>query len=191
MFFFGWNFLVLELQASRGCCSPKGITYIIYTLIHGRNPIPCRTTYIEYRPRENIHPFFQQHHLIPLVFIAFFSFIVPRHWSCWVPLGELEQFYEGFLWCYGAPLVSTRRREEPPPGSSINPFVHDVVQVPRRRGAGPRSNGPDPPAKGWQTSKRETKGIDDAFFSFGVVAPDTGKCCLWRDEGKSLRLGHQ
>ena len=59
------------------------------------------------------------------------------------------------------------------------PLVHDMAQVSRRRGAGPRSNGPDPPAKGWQTSKRETKGIDGAFFSFGVVAPDTGKCCLW------------
>ena len=33
----------------QGCYSPKGITYMIYTLIHGRDPIPCRTTYIEYR----------------------------------------------------------------------------------------------------------------------------------------------
>ena len=45
-----------------------------------------------------IHPFFEEHHLIPLVFIAklFFSFMVPRHRSWGVPLGELEQFYEGF-----------------------------------------------------------------------------------------------
>ena len=33
----------------QGCYSPKGITYMIYTLIHGRDPIPWRITYIEYR----------------------------------------------------------------------------------------------------------------------------------------------
>jgi len=33
----------------QGCYSQKEITYMIYTLIHGRDPIPCRTTYIEYR----------------------------------------------------------------------------------------------------------------------------------------------
>ena len=38
----------------QGCYSPKGITYMIYTLIHERDPIPCRTTYIEYRSPVNI-----------------------------------------------------------------------------------------------------------------------------------------
>ena len=33
----------------QGCYSPKGITYMIYTLIHGRDPIPWRITYIEFR----------------------------------------------------------------------------------------------------------------------------------------------
>ena len=33
----------------QGCYSPKGITYMIFTLIHGRDPIPWRITYIEYR----------------------------------------------------------------------------------------------------------------------------------------------
>ena len=48
---------------------------MIYTLIHERDPIPCRTTYIEYRsPSENIHQFFEEHHPIPLVFIAKYLF---------------------------------------------------------------------------------------------------------------------
>ena len=38
----------------QGCYLTKGITYMIYTLIHGRDPIPCRTTYIEYRSPVNI-----------------------------------------------------------------------------------------------------------------------------------------
>ena len=33
----------------QGCYSPKGITYMIFTLIHGRDPIPWRITYIEFR----------------------------------------------------------------------------------------------------------------------------------------------
>ena len=45
--FFCWN--VLGTSDIQGCCSPKGITYIIYTLIHERDPVPCRITYIEYR----------------------------------------------------------------------------------------------------------------------------------------------
>ena len=40
----------LGTSDKQGCYSPKGITYIIYTLIHGRDAIPCRTTCIEYRP---------------------------------------------------------------------------------------------------------------------------------------------
>ena len=77
----------------QGCYSPKGITYMIYTLIHERDPIPCRTTYIEYRsPSENIHHFFEEHHPIPLVFIAkYFFFIVLRHQSWGVPFGEPEK----------------------------------------------------------------------------------------------------
>ena len=38
----------------QGCYLTKGITYMIYTLRHGRDPIPCRTTYIEYRSPVNI-----------------------------------------------------------------------------------------------------------------------------------------
>ena len=36
----------------QGCYSPQGITYII--IIHEGDPIPCRTTYIEYRSPVNI-----------------------------------------------------------------------------------------------------------------------------------------
>ena len=81
----------------QGCYSPKAITYIyiymIYALIHEGDPIPCRTTYIEYRsPVKNINPFFEEHHLIPLVFITkLFFFIVLRHRSWGVPFSELEK----------------------------------------------------------------------------------------------------
>ena len=48
---------------------------MIYTLIHGRDPIPCRTTYIEYRsPVKKKHHFFEEHHLLPLVSIAKYFF---------------------------------------------------------------------------------------------------------------------
>ena len=50
--FFCWN--VLGTSDIQGCCSPKGITYIIYTLIHERDPVPCRITYIEYTSPVNI-----------------------------------------------------------------------------------------------------------------------------------------
>ena len=57
---FGWPVCLLKrcsLGTSdiQGCYLPKGITYMIYTLIHERNPIPCRTTYIEYRSPVNIY----------------------------------------------------------------------------------------------------------------------------------------
>ena len=41
-----FNVPVQELQTSR-LLLPK--RELIYTLIHGRDPIPCRTTYIEYK----------------------------------------------------------------------------------------------------------------------------------------------
>ena len=37
----------LRTSDIQGCYSPKGITYLI--IIHEGDPIPCRTTYIEYR----------------------------------------------------------------------------------------------------------------------------------------------
>ena len=73
------------------CCYPKGITYLI--IIHEGDPIPCKTTYIEYRsPSENIHHFFTDCHLIPLVFIAFFLNVLRRR-SWGVPFGELEKIF--------------------------------------------------------------------------------------------------
>ena len=51
-YFFCWN--VLGTSDIQGCCSPKVITYIIYTLIHDKDPIPCRITYIEYKSPVNI-----------------------------------------------------------------------------------------------------------------------------------------
>ena len=41
-----FNVPVQELQTSRVATPQKEL---IYTLIHGRDPIPCRTTYIEYK----------------------------------------------------------------------------------------------------------------------------------------------
>ena len=78
----------------QGCYSPKGITYMIYTLIHERDPIPCRTTYIEYRSPVNIliNQFFEDHHRIPLVFIAKeFFFIVLWHQSWGYPSVSLKR----------------------------------------------------------------------------------------------------
>ena len=48
----------------------------------------------------------------------------------------------------GAPLVSTETKGRAPAWVNKKPFVDDVVQVPRRSGAGPTSSGPDPKAKG-------------------------------------------
>ena len=69
---FGWPVFLLKrcsLGTSdiQGCYSPKGITYMIYTLIHERDPIPCRTTYIEYRSPVNI-------------FINFLRITTEFHW---------------------------------------------------------------------------------------------------------------
>ena len=51
----------------QGCYLPKGITDMIYTLIHERDPIPCRTTYIEYTSRVKI-------------FINFLRITTQFHW---------------------------------------------------------------------------------------------------------------
>ena len=77
----------------QGCYLPKGITDMIYTLIHGRDPIPCRTTYIEYRSPKNILIIFLR---ITTEFHWFslqksFFFIVLRHQSWRVPFGEPEK----------------------------------------------------------------------------------------------------
>ena len=55
------------------CFYPKGITYTI--ILHEGDPIPCKTTYIEYRsPVKSIHQFLKECHLSPLVFIAKYFF---------------------------------------------------------------------------------------------------------------------
>ena len=76
----------------QGCYSPKGITYMIYTLLHGRDPIPCRTTYIEYRSPVKIFIIFlgntTQFHWFSLQLVFF---IVLRHRLWGVPFGELEK----------------------------------------------------------------------------------------------------
>ena len=53
-----WCFLnvpVQELQISRVATPQREL---IYTLIHGRDPIPCRTTYIEYKSQGEDSLFF-------------------------------------------------------------------------------------------------------------------------------------
>ena len=105
---FGWPVFLLKrcsLGTSdiQGCYSPKGITYMIYTLIHGRDPIPCRTTYIEYRSPVN-YQFFEDHHRIPLVFIAkYFFFHSSMTPIVGVPFGELEKII--FLIQYKKKLI--------------------------------------------------------------------------------------
>ena len=74
----------------QGCYLPKGITDMIYTLIHERDPIPCRTTYIEYRSPVNIFINFlritTQFHWFSLQNSFFLK--VLRHQSWGVPFGE-------------------------------------------------------------------------------------------------------
>ena len=66
---------------------------MIYTLIHEREPIPCRTTYIEFTSPVNIFINFlrntTQFHLFSLQ--NSFFFIVLRHQSWGVPFGEPEK----------------------------------------------------------------------------------------------------
>ena len=50
-----FNVPVQELQTSRVATPQKEL---IYTLIHGRDPIPCRTTYIEYKSQGEDSLFF-------------------------------------------------------------------------------------------------------------------------------------
>ena len=96
----------------QGCYSPKGITYIMYTLIypykafiHEKDPIPCRTTYIEYRSQVKIFINFlrntTQFHWFSLQ--NSFFFIVLRHQSWGVPFGEPEKLL--FLIQYKKKLV--------------------------------------------------------------------------------------
>ena len=68
------------------CYSPKGITYIIYTLMYERHQVPFRTTYIEYRSPVNIFINFIGFHCKNMFFV-----IVPRHRSSGIPFGELEK----------------------------------------------------------------------------------------------------
>ena len=51
-----FNVPVQELQTSRVATPQKEL---IYTLIHGRDPIPCRTTYIEYKSQGEDSLFFK------------------------------------------------------------------------------------------------------------------------------------
>ena len=74
---------------------------MIYTLIHEREPIPCRTTYIEYRSQVKIFINFlrntTQFHWFSLQNSCFF--IVLRHQSWGVPFGEPEKliFFDTIL----------------------------------------------------------------------------------------------
>ena len=88
----------------QGCYSPKGITYMIFTLIHGRDPIPWRITYIEFRsPVKIVINFLRnttQFHLFSLQNMFFFivhpsiapAKRVATHFPCWnrsCPFAEL------------------------------------------------------------------------------------------------------
>ena len=73
------------------CCYPKGITYLI--IIHEGDPIPCKTTYIEYRsPVKMFIIFFRMPpNSIGLHCKIVLFFIVLRRRSWGAPLGELEK----------------------------------------------------------------------------------------------------
>ena len=77
----------------QGFYSPKRIAYMIYTIIHGRDPIPWRITYIEYRSPVKIFINFlgntTRFHWFSLQLV--FVFIVLRHRLWGVPFGELEK----------------------------------------------------------------------------------------------------
>ena len=88
----------------QGCYSPKGITYMIFALIHGRDPIPWRITYIEFRSPVKIFINFlrntTQFHLFSLQNMFFFivhpaiapAKRVATHFPCWnrsCPFAEL------------------------------------------------------------------------------------------------------
>ena len=94
---FGWPVFLLKRSSLgtsdiQGCYFPKGITYMIYTLIHERDPIPCRTTYIEYMSPVNIFINFlkitTQFHWFSLQKIFFHSSTTP---VVGVPFGEPEK----------------------------------------------------------------------------------------------------
>ena len=96
----GWPVFLLKrcsLGTSdiQGCYLTKGITYMIYTLIHERDPIPCRTTYIEYRSPVNIFINFlritTQFHWFSLQ--KSFFFIVLRHQSWGYPSVSLKRSF--------------------------------------------------------------------------------------------------
>ena len=77
---------ILGTSDIQGCYSPNGITYIIYTLLSGRDKIPFRTTYIEYRSPVKIFIHFIGFHCKNMCLV-----IVSRHRSWGIPFGELEQ----------------------------------------------------------------------------------------------------
>ena len=85
-----FNVPVQELQTSRVATSQKDL---IYTLINGRDPIPCRTTYIEYKSQGEDSLFFIG---TPPNSIGFHCKLVVFHHSSTtpvvgVPLGELKR----------------------------------------------------------------------------------------------------
>ena len=77
---------ILGTSDIQGCYSPNGITYIIYTLLSGRDKIPFRTTYIEYRSPVKIFIHFIGFHCKNMCLV-----IVSRHRSRGIPFGELEK----------------------------------------------------------------------------------------------------
>ena len=86
-----FNVPVQELQTSRVATPQREL---IYTLIHGRDPIPCRTTYIEYKSQGEDSPFFIG---TPPNSIGFHCKVSFFHCSTapvvGVTLGELEQLF--------------------------------------------------------------------------------------------------
>ena len=84
-----FNVPVQELQTSRVATPQREL---IYTLIHGRDPIPCRTTYIEYKSQGEDSPFVYrnttQFHWFSLQSSVFHCSTAP---VVGVTLGELEK----------------------------------------------------------------------------------------------------
>ena len=86
-----FNVPVQELQTSRVATPQREL---IYTLIHGRDQIPCRTTYIEYKSQGEDSPFFNrnttQFHWFSLQSSFFHCSTTP---VVGVTLGELEKLF--------------------------------------------------------------------------------------------------
>ena len=126
-----FNVPVQEFQTSRVATPQREL---IYTLIHGRDPIPCRTTYIEYKSQGEDSLFFYRN---TTQFNWFHCKVVFFHCSTapvvGVTLGELEKliFFNKtkrnlsfrVTWCFFNVPVQTSRVATPQKGIDLYPYT--------------------------------------------------------------------